>query len=457
MTLIRPRLNDYYDLPFTQDEVDFAIPYLDEDIPLYLDPFLLWKSPSMQDNGLHTLLTNCFNHLGFLVGKDREQEAIGILIRSTECAEVGFGQSKTREGLRIGEKTAKEILTLFQGIPQIRQSGFVHFEEIQLYVDGISRDRISDISCCFIKSFLVDYTVQQCEKFKIPLDHGTLEIYDYKSHRYIIDDTLFLPQNPDTKKSILLVPKRWLRFIPWINYDDYYGNYFAPVVIGKDGKAVTRVEVLDYNRQNYDAIQSYVKNKEREQKDCFNDPLFRAIPVTSAKKKLSSMLALPSGNKDEADKQYEGLMAQLLTSLLYPHLDFAAEQVRTDSGAQIRDIIFYNNKSYDFLRDIYDEYGCRQIVMEFKNVKAIEREHINQLNRYLNNQFGRFGIIVTRNPLLRKITQNTIDLWAGQRRCIIVLTDEDIKMMVDVFETKQRLPIEVIKKKYIEFIRACPS
>lgn len=64
MALIRPRLNDFHNLPFTQDEVDFAIPFLDEDIPLYVDPFLLWKSPSLQDNSLHTAIVNSFNHIG---------------------------------------------------------------------------------------------------------------------------------------------------------------------------------------------------------------------------------------------------------------------------------------------------------------------------------------------------------------------------------------------------------
>ena len=37
MTIVRPRLVDYYNVPITQEEVDFAIPFLDEDIPLYLD------------------------------------------------------------------------------------------------------------------------------------------------------------------------------------------------------------------------------------------------------------------------------------------------------------------------------------------------------------------------------------------------------------------------------------
>ena len=53
--------------------------------------------------------------------------------------------------------------------------------------------------------------------------------------------------------------------------------------------------------------------------------------------------------------------------------------------------------------------------------------------------------------------KNIIDLWAGQRRCIIVLTDEDVDMMVNLFESKQRLPIEVLKMKYIQFMRACPA
>ena len=72
MALIRPRLNDYFDLPFTQEEVDFAIPYLDEDIPLYFDPFLLWRSPSLQDQSLHTSLINSFNHLSTVTGKLRD-------------------------------------------------------------------------------------------------------------------------------------------------------------------------------------------------------------------------------------------------------------------------------------------------------------------------------------------------------------------------------------------------
>ena len=114
-------------------------------------------------------------------------------------------------------------------------------------------------------------------------------------------------------------------------------------------------------------------------------------------------------------------------------------------------------ETFPLLKELYDKYDCRQIVFEMKNVNEVSREHINQLNRYLSEQFGRFGIIITRNPLKKSIMRNTIDLWSGQRKCILCLTDEDIRLMVDVYENKQRDPMEVINKKYVEFIRMCPS
>lgn len=454
MALVRPRLNDYYNLPFTQEEVDFAIPFLDEDIPLYVDPFLLWKSPSLQDNSLHTAVVNSFNQLGYLLQKGNEKEAIEILIHASECNEAGLGTSKTRIGARIGKKTAQSILTLFNDVPQINKNGFVHFEEIQLFVDQISRDRISDISCNFLKSFLIDYTMSECETHSIPMTKIKLgDIYDYKKNKFV-EEHVYLPINPETKQPIILMPKRWLRYLPWINYEDYYKDYFVKE-INKD--ETSRVKILNFNRQNYDIVRAYIASKERSQADCKNDPLFSPIPISSAKRKLSTILKLPSGRTDNSDKKYEEHIVQLMASLLYPNLDFAAAQSRTESGVLIRDLIFYNNKSFDFLEEIYDKYGSYQIVMELKNVAKVEREHIFQLNRYLNEQFGRFGIIITRNPLPKSVFKNTIDLWSGQRKCIIVLTDQDIEMMVSVFESKQRLPLEVIKKKYIEFIRSCPS
>ena len=155
--------------------------------------------------------------------------------------------------------------------------------------------------------------------------------------------------------------------------------------------------------------------------------------------------------------KYERELSRLLASAFYPQLDFAKAQSRTESGVLIRDLIFYNNRAHQFLAELFDKYDCRQIVMEMKNVNELQGEHINQLNRYMTDQFGKFGVILTRRMPLPKVYRNTIDLWAGQRRCILILDDYDLEQIVTLYESKQRDPLDVLKKKYVEFIRACPS
>ncbi|MEO7651955.1 MAG: hypothetical protein ABIZ80_15945 [Bryobacteraceae bacterium] len=164
MALIRPRLTEYYGIFKPQRDLDFAIPFLDEDIPLYVDPFLLWKSPSQQDQALHLSVVNSVNHLGYLSKNGDRESASKYLILASECDEVGLGVSRSREGKRIGKGQADEILNLFHLVPEYDKRGFQHFEEIQLYIDGISKDRISDFCCSLLKSFLIDFTIDHCEQ-----------------------------------------------------------------------------------------------------------------------------------------------------------------------------------------------------------------------------------------------------------------------------------------------------
>ncbi|MFH2102220.1 MAG: hypothetical protein ABIJ39_02530 [Chloroflexota bacterium] len=458
MKLIRPRLTDFHGIHKSQSDLDFAIQFFYEDIPLYIDPFLLWKSPSQQDQALHTAITNSFNYLNYLSKKGRIEEAISILINISECQEVGLGVSKTRKGIRISHAQAQKILDLFTEIPHYSQFGFVHFEVIQLYISGISKDRISDIACNYLKSFLIDYTIEQCEINGIPIEGVKIDtVYNYNTNTLDMNQIVNLPVIPTTKEPMIFTPKRWLRFNPWINFEEYFRSYCPKDKIFNPNEPEERVKVLNFNRENYGVVEDYIKYKTKCSDDCKNDPLFSQIPVLSAKRKLNDILKLNTGKDDGSDIKYEEFSADLLASLFYPHLDFAQIQSRTESGRHIRDLIFYNNRDIDFLDEIFTDYGNRQLVIEMKNVKKIEREHINQLNRYLQDNLGNFGIFLTRNPLPKAMFSNTIDLWSSQRKCIIAITDEDLKLMVNVYESRQRAPIDVLKKKYIEFRRSCPS
>lgn len=107
--IIRPRLSDYYDVPLLQSEVDFAIPFIDEDIPLYVDPFLMWKSPSQMDNMLHLGIMQAINQLGYMYCSKEKDKAVDYLIFLSECDEVGLGTSKTRHGRQINKEQARDI------------------------------------------------------------------------------------------------------------------------------------------------------------------------------------------------------------------------------------------------------------------------------------------------------------------------------------------------------------
>src|SRR5690606_27578532 len=115
-----------------------------------------------------------FNNLGKLVADGRADEAVAQLVAASECDEVGLGNSATKTGRRISPEKARDVLRLFEIIPQYASTGFRHFEEIQLFIDGINKDRISDIACNFIKSHLVDYTQAECREHGIPVE--TVEI-----------------------------------------------------------------------------------------------------------------------------------------------------------------------------------------------------------------------------------------------------------------------------------------
>jgi hypothetical protein len=456
---VNPRLIDKFDLEFVQEDVPFLIPHLREDIRLAIDPFLLWKSDLPEYQQLHKQLVDFLDQVRRAELTGRRPAGVSMLLRTSEAKELGLGYGTgTKAGSGIGPSLAVSIMDTYRAVPQLIERGLTHIEMLGLLVPKVAEDRVSDLTASILKRYFIDYTRQQAESFSIPTSEFALDnVWDAERLDWRVERTR-LPYNPIDGSPILLPPLDMLRHLPWINYEDYYRSSFARFVLPADtaGRKVAKTAVLGYNRDNFTAVEQYVAHKESTAPECSPAALFDPLRLETLKRKMAEVRALPTGKADGSDKKYEDRMYDLLSSLLYSELEYAASQVRTVSGAHIRDIIFYNDGKTPFLADVRQRFSARQIVFELKNVREIGGEHVNQLYRYLDDEFGQFGVIVTRNPLPSAVKRNIVDLHSSKRAVILVLHDGDIELMVNALESNRR-PVEVLTKAYVEFSRWLPK
>src|SRR5205085_1036611 len=146
----------------SQFEVDFVIPRIGIDVPVGIDPFLLFKSRDPEFQTLHGRILAVFRSGIELVVKNKQDEA-RRLFRFPEVSEIGLGYTRgSKRGSGVGDYLSELILDTLGDSPALLERGIRHIEELQLVSLGIGPDRISDISASLIKQFLIAYTQKQC-------------------------------------------------------------------------------------------------------------------------------------------------------------------------------------------------------------------------------------------------------------------------------------------------------
>lgn len=124
---------------------------------------------------------------------------------------------------------------------------------------------------------MVDYTIQECQTHGIPTSATEIEVYNYQKNRLEHEKGIPLPRSPIERKPILFVPKRWLRFTPWLDFDDYFASYCPKDKLQESEGGTERVSVLRFNRHHYGVVVDYVSAKERAKNDCCCIPTGRFV------------------------------------------------------------------------------------------------------------------------------------------------------------------------------------
>src|SRR5580704_15341303 len=101
----------------SQYDVDFVIPRIGVDVPVGIDPFLLYKSRDPQFRGLHKRLLDTFNAGIAAVKQENLAEAARIL-DFPEVSAIGLGYTqKSKRGSGVGTYLSGLIIETVSGSP----------------------------------------------------------------------------------------------------------------------------------------------------------------------------------------------------------------------------------------------------------------------------------------------------------------------------------------------------
>jgi hypothetical protein len=444
----------------SQNEVDFVIPRLGVDVPLGIDPFLLFKSRDPEFQVLHRSLLSVFEKGIEALQKGRAVDA-GYLFNFPEVAEIGLGYTKEgKRGSGVGSFLSELILETLQNSPAIIDRGVRHVEELQLISVGIGPDRVSDLTANVIKSFLIEYTQKQCEIWKIPLTSGVPISHVMESRQLEWTDGYYdLPTSRHDGTPILLVPRRIVRALPWINYDEFAKTEFASFLRAKAVKAnlggsgaLAKKDIVVVSRKEVERVDRYVRRKEGSAVEAQpsgigdNAEGFK-VEAESLKKRLEGITVGAARATD-----YQHTILEILNFLFAPELIDGKPEVRTIDGTERRDIIFTNDSDQTFWNYVRHEHSGIFLMFETKNTEEIGPAALNQTATYLGDRLGRLGFIVTRHAVDRTAQRKAFSIHndSSPRKIVLFLTDHDLNLMLDM-KSSGKEPMRHIQNLYRAF------
>jgi hypothetical protein len=163
--------SDYFDLDKRILEEYGALNIcLTADLPLFIDPFLLFASNKPEYQKLHTEVVE---HLIFLKEHaiDSTDKTVNLsLFRFPEIKQNWLGMSKYgNDGKGLGKKFARSAITAFNGFYRSFGEEVItedsHIEKLTLVKSGVGKDFISDFTTNLIQEYLLEYTEKFASKY----------------------------------------------------------------------------------------------------------------------------------------------------------------------------------------------------------------------------------------------------------------------------------------------------
>lgn len=240
------------------------------DLPLFIDPFLLFGSEKTEYKELHD---NILKYLSFLKSKSEQGIRDIAQIKSwylfPEVKQNWFGYSKVGNGgSGLGELFGKSMSAsmhiVFDDLGQEKITQSSHLEKAGLFEIGVGKDNISDFTTNLIKEYLLDYTQNFAVKHitqdllkKIVVDKV---YFDYERERWMPKEYILPFIFND---FVLLTPRDILtKDCNWINAKDLRGDFMR--ICNSIPNDQLRSEIFNYFYKKLPKPPTNQKNTQRE-------------------------------------------------------------------------------------------------------------------------------------------------------------------------------------------------
>lgn len=204
------------------------------DLPLFIDPFLLFDSKNSKYKELHA---GIIKYLIFLRDRAQSDELTEgnisqwLLFKEVKQNWLGFsktGNGGTGLGPEFARALAHNLKYVFQNFGNETLTKGSHIEKLGLLSGGVGRDHLSDFTTNLIKGFLLKYTENFAVKYLKPNQMRDFLVervsFDYDSRRWQ-SGSFKLPFHAGD--FVILTPCEILaRDESWINQGDMVSQFF---------------------------------------------------------------------------------------------------------------------------------------------------------------------------------------------------------------------------------------
>jgi len=397
---------------------------------------------------------------------DFEREVCYLNLREPNETRFGFSRGRPR-GAGIGPDQSEQI---FQALSQSTavKTGFLNsLEECELMIEGIARDKISDLTTNIIRGKLAEYTGEQCRLHGIPTQSVPLNPYFDPNRSQWISEYLDVPVAGG--RPILLVPKAIARFDPAYEHQRYYRHFVLEylrtehltahsslvrtlrngrrVVYKKDVAATfpcTKENLFHFSRDHPEVLKEYRDHLTRLEQQGRASQVEAGDEAIIAEALATALEAITPGS-DQAS-EYHRLMIGIVEFLFFPSLLYPRKEREIHQGRKRIDIVMQNGARSGIFYRLHVVRGlpCAFIVFECKNYRTdVANPELDQIAGRFSPNRGRIGFIGCRSFEDRQLfVERCRDTFRDDRGLVVPIDDETIIRCLRVIESGRRSDLD---------------